>query len=139
MKTFFRILGFAKPHWYKVIVAFISSIFYSIFNAISLWIVSSLIGTIMGSQNNKIDNIKVDSIHNKLENFFDQIIYSSNELEQLKNICIFLFLSFLFKNIFYYIHWISISIVELKIIRDIRDKLYKHTQNFPLSFFDICV
>ena len=58
----------------------------------SLWIVGSLIGAIMISQNNKIDKIKVDTIYNKLENFFDQIIYSSNELEQLKNICIFLFL-----------------------------------------------
>jgi len=136
MKTFLRILGFAKPHWFKVIVAFISSIFYSIFNAISLWIVSSLIGTIMGSKNTEIPDAQVGTIHNKIENFFDQIIYSSNELVQLKNICIFLFLSFLFKNIFYYIHWISVSIVELKIIRDIRNKLYKHTQNFPLSFFD---
>ena len=136
MKTFLRILAFAKPHWDKVIIAFSSSIFYSIFNAMSLWIVSSLIGTIMGSEDNNIESINPDSFHNKLDNFFDQIINSSNELEQLKFVCIFLFLSFLFKNIFYYIHWISVSIIELKIIRDVRNKLYTHTQSFPLSFFD---
>ncbi len=136
MKTFLRILAFAKPHWDKVIIAFSSSIFYSIFNAMSLWIVSSLIGTIMGSEDNNIESINPDSFHNKLDNFFDQIINSSNELEQLKFVCIFLFLSFLFKNIFYYIHWISVSIIELKIITDIRNKLYTHTQSFPLSFFD---
>ena len=136
MKTFLRILSFAKPHWDKVVIAFSSSIFYSIFNAMSLWIVSSLIGTIMGSENNNTENINSDSFHNKLDNFFDQIINSSNELEQLKFVCIFLFLSFLFKNIFYYIHWISVSIIELKIIRDVRNKLYTHTQSFPLSFFD---
>ena len=66
MKTFLRILGFAKPHWFKVIVAFISSIFYSIFNAISLWIVSSLIGTIMGSKNTEIADAQVGTIHNKI-------------------------------------------------------------------------
>ena len=136
MKTFLRILAFAKPHWDKVIIAFSSSIFYSIFNAMSLWIVSSLIGTIMGSEDSNIESINPDSFHNKLDNFFDQIINSSNELEQLKFVCIFLFLSFLFKNIFYYIHWISFSIFELKIIRDVRNKLYTHTQSFPLSFFD---
>ena len=136
MKTFLRVLGFAKPHWPKVIIAFISSIFYSIFNAMSLWIVSSLIGTIMGSKNMKIESLNPDSFYNKLDNFFDKIIYSSDILEQLKLVCIFLFLSFLFKNIFYYIHWVSIAIVELKIIRDIRNKLYSHAQKFPLSFFD---
>jgi len=136
MKTFLRVLGFAKPHWNKVLIAFSSSILYSIFNAMSLWIVSSLIGTIMGATDKNVANIKTDSLHNKLDNFFDQIINSSNELEQLKYVCIFLFLSFLFKNIFYYIHWISVSVVELKIIRDIRNKLYTHTQSFPLSFFD---
>ena len=136
MKTFLRILAFAKPHWDKVIIAFSSSIFYSIFNAMSLWIVSSLIGTIMGSEDSNIESINPDSFHNKLDNFFDQIINSSNELEQLKFVCIFFFLSFLFKNIFYDIHWINVSIIELKIIRDVRNKLYTHTQSFPLSFFD---
>ena len=90
----------------------------------------------MGSENNNTESINSDSFHNKLDNFFDQIINSSNELEQLKFVCIFLFLSFLFKNIFYYILWISVSIIELKIITDIRNRLYTHTQSFPLSFFD---
>jgi len=136
MRTFFRILGFAKPYSFKVIIAFISSIFYSIFNAMSLWVVSSLIGTIMGYENSTITNLNPTSFHNKIDSLFDKLLYSSDTLEQLKLVCIFLFLSFLFKNIFYYIHWISIAIVELKIIRDIRNKLYSHTQKFPLSFFD---
>ena len=74
MKTFIRILTFAKPHWLKVIIAFISSIFYSVFNAMSLWIVSSLIGTIMVSKN----------IQNKreidLDGVFDKINQSINDI-----------------------------------------------------------
>ena len=49
MKTFVRILKFAKPYWPLVIGAFIASIFFSLFNAGSLWVVGTLIGTIMGS------------------------------------------------------------------------------------------
>ena len=71
MKTFLRILTFAKPHWVRVIIAFISSIFYSIFNAMSLWIVSSLIGTIMVSENVQTENLNSNSFHNKIDNFFD--------------------------------------------------------------------
>ena len=137
MKTFSRILSFSKPYWLTIIIAFISSIFFGLFNAISLWVVSSLFGTIMGNGSNTVDNLKaLNSFHNKLDQFFDQILYSANELEQLKLVCICLFISFLFKNIFYYINWISVAIIELKIIRDIRNKLYKHIQSFPLAFFD---
>ena len=48
MKNLFRLLSFGKPYWVVIIVSFISSILYGIFNAASLWVVGSLIGTIFG-------------------------------------------------------------------------------------------
>ena len=35
-----------------------------------------------------------------------------------------------------YVNWVCISILELRIIRDIRNMLYTKVQNFPLSFFN---
>ena len=40
------------------------------------------------------------------------------------------------KNIFYYINWVCISFIELNIIKNIRNSLYKKIQNLPLSFLD---
>ena len=138
MKSFMRILSFSKPYSWIVVLAFIASIFYGLFNAISLWVVGSLIGTIMevesitkttaiNSSNNLID---------KLGQYFDQILDSANQVEKLKIVCICLFISFILKNIFYYINWIAISILELRIVKDIRNILYSKVQNFPLSFFN---
>ena len=49
MKTFIRILSLAKPYWKLLILGVLASIFYGVFNASSLWIVGTLIGTIMGT------------------------------------------------------------------------------------------
>ena len=54
MNTFLRILNFAKPYWLLVIGAFIASILFSLFNAGSLWVIGTLIGTIMGSKKESI-------------------------------------------------------------------------------------
>ena len=137
MKTFIRILKFAKPYKFIVLFAFISSILFGLFNAMSLWVASSLIGTIMGAGQKIPKSINTNNtIHNKLDQFFDHIIHSNSPIEQIKIVCLCLFISFFFKNVFYYINWMCISFVELRIIRDIRNKLYTKVQNFPVSFFD---
>ena len=138
MKTFKRILSFSKPYKLIVILAFIASFFYGLFNAVSLWVVGSLIGTIMGA-NTVVKSSTIstsNNLVNQLENYFESILNNSNEINQLKIVCFCLFVSFLFKNLFYYINWIAISILELKIIKDLRNILYSKVQNFPLSFFN---
>ena len=61
MKTFIRILKFAKPYWFIVLLAFIASILFGLFNAMSLWVASSLIGTIMGSGEPIVESIKTSN------------------------------------------------------------------------------
>ena len=94
MKTFIRILKYVKPYSITAIVAFAASIFFGFFNAMSLWVVGSLITTIMGDANSaNISTINSQSLHYKLDNFIDNIIGSSSELEQLKLVCLLLFFS----------------------------------------------
>jgi len=138
MKSFIRILSFSKPYSLIVALAFIASIFYGLFNAISIWVVGTLIGTIMGAESatNSTAINSSNSFINQINQYFDQILDSTNQVEKLKIVCICLFVSFILKNIFYYINWIAISILELRIIKDIRNILYSKVQNFPLSFFN---
>ena len=138
MNTFIRILGFTNPYKMTVLIAFIASFFYGLFNAISLWVVGSLIGTIMGSNKNSDHSIIMEqnNLIDKFGNYFEQILSNANSLDRLKIVCLCLFASFIFKNLFYYINWIAISLLELKIIKDIRNILYQKVQNFPLSFFN---
>ena len=92
MNTFLRILKLTVPYKSTVITAFLSSVLYGLFNALSLWVVGSLIGTIMGvTENNLIEINDTVSIHHRIDYYFDQLISSSDEIEKLKAVCFFLF------------------------------------------------
>jgi len=86
-----------------------------------------------GLQNKVIGDL---SINQKLEQMAQTLIGSGSQLEQLKMLCIILLISFLFKNIFFYINNVSLSFVQNKMIQDIRNKVFKHLHNLPMSFYD---
>lgn len=135
MKNLLRLIVIGKPYWLVMIVSFFSSIFYGIFNAASLWVVGSLIGTIFGLPINS-DSKDLSGINSIIDQFFGSLLESKMPFEQLKVVCICLLSTFIFKNIFFYINWISLSYVQLNIIKDIRNNFYKSVQCFSLSFFD---
>lgn len=104
-------------------------------NAFSLWMVSSLIGTIINPQgNNKV--IASDSLNGRFDTLISELIGPGDQIHQLKMFCILLLGSFVLKNLFYYINNISLSYVQNNLIQDIRNSLYKHLQKLSLSFYD---
>jgi len=134
MKNLIQLISYAKPYWAIIIVAIISSIFYGIFNVASLWIIGTLIGTLFGSATQS--TIGLSGINHKISLFFDNLILNQNPIEQLKMVCICLFAAFIFKNIFFYINWVTLSFVQLNMVKDLRNKFYESIQNSPVSFFD---
>lgn len=134
MKTLIRLGGFFKPYKFILLISIIASVLYGLFNAASLWIVGTLIANLFGSST--FDNYDIDSLIGKINYFFSNLISSGSQIEQLKMICIFLFITFLFKNIFYYINWVSVSYIQLNIIKNLRNKFYSKIQQFSLQFFD---
>jgi subfamily B ATP-binding cassette protein MsbA len=106
-------------------------------NAFSIWMISSLISTIMNSsQNSNVIPIKGTSIHDKLESLAHQLIGNGTQLEQLRSLCIILVIAYILKNLFLYINNVSISFVQNRMIMDIRNQLFSHLQKLPLSFFN---
>ncbi len=137
MKTYLNILSYCKKYSFWIVISLIASIFFALFNAISIWMVSSLIGTIMNDPDSNInkDIVESGSLNAKLENFINTFI-SGEPIEKLQLVCIYLFIAYVLKNIFYYINQTTLSYVQLNIIKDIRNKLFTKIQNFPLRFFD---
>tara|TARA_Y100001001_G_scaffold163347_1_gene192117 strand:+ start:113 stop:1768 length:1656 start_codon:yes stop_codon:yes gene_type:complete len=63
------------------------------------------------------------------------LILRETPAESLKVLCITLLGVFFTKNIFLYIKNILLRIVELKLVKDIRDRLYQHIQTLSLGYF----
>ena len=97
MNIYLRILKYVKPYKLIVFISLISSFLFVIMNAFSLWMISTLISTIM-LQKEKVDHSKIinDSFYSKLENLAENLIGSGPQIEQLKVLCFLLLASFLF-------------------------------------------
>ena len=136
MKLYLKVLKYIKPYWAMVILSFTSSFLFAAINAFSIWMISSLFSTIMktGINSGTLQSTN-SSINNKFENIANQLIGSGSQMEQLKMLCFILLITFIVKNIFFIINRISLSYIGNKMIMNIRNDLYAHLQNLPLSFF----
>ena len=135
MKSYAKLLRYAQPYKLVIALSIVSSIIFVIFNAISLWIISSLVTLIMdGEPDTKIVN--GTSIYQSLQSITGSIIIGDSPIEKLKSLCFILFFAFVGKNIFYYINNICLSYAKGKIITDIRNELYAKLISLPISFFD---
>ena len=120
-----------------VALSLLSSLLFVMFNAFSIWMVSTLISTIMNPGKLVTPTVlKTASLHEKMEGLTYQLIGSGSQLEQLKMLCLILVLSYFLKNIFFYLNNVSLAYVQYNMIMDIRNQFFKHLHSLPLSFFD---
>tara|TARA_B110000116_G_scaffold216589_1_gene193566 strand:+ start:263 stop:2077 length:1815 start_codon:yes stop_codon:yes gene_type:complete len=129
MKSYLRILSYCKPYKFMVFISILSSFLFALFNALSIWLVGSLITSIMMPNKSTLDD---SSMFLSFENFINP---EGDPIQALKILCFMLVLIFFLKNIFFYINNISLSYVQTKMIVDIRNKLFNHISSLPLSFF----
>ena len=134
MKYYSKIVEFVKPYKWWLLLSLLFSFLYVIMNTASLWMVSSLISNILNPDN--FSTTSNNTIIGYLEKLTFQMIGEGDSLHKLKMLCMLLFLTYLFKNIFLYISEVTMAFVNNKMIMDIRCKVFKHLQFLPLSFYD---
>ena len=103
-------------------------------NTASLWMVSSLISNILNPA--EFSNTSNNSIIGYLEKLTLQLIGDGDDFHKLKMLCVMLFLTYLLKNVFLYISEVTMALINNKMIMDIRNKIFKHLQFLPLSFYN---
>ena len=137
MSLYLRVLSYVKPYRLMVALSLLSSVLFVLLNAFSIWMISSLISTIMNpGMGSTVISVQDSTLLNKLEMLTRQLIGNGSQLEQLKQLCIILVISYILKNLFFYINNVSISFIQNRMIMDIRNQLFTHLQKLPLSFFD---
>ena len=135
MNLYLRVLSYIKPYRLMVVLSLLSSLLYVMMNAFSIWMISSLISTIMNpGGGSTVIPMQGASVHDRLEGLTRQLIGGGTQLEQLKMLCIILVISYFLKNIFFYINNVSLSYVQNRMIMDIRSRFFKHLHSLPLSF-----
>jgi len=106
-----------------------------------MWLVASLINNVL-QDFDKIVQSQMEWANKTTLTPNEQLKYWTNVLilrdtpaESLKVLCMTLLAVFFTKNIFLYTKNILLRVVELKLVKDIRDRLYKHIQTLSLGYF----
>lgn len=156
MSLYLKIISLLKPYWKHVVLSLIFTTFYIVFNGVSLWISVDFIQEIFQPESTAsvqteqvepeavdpapssgIDNLKEKlSVYQQINQQLKTFIIQENKLDTLKMICLVIFLSFLFKNLFAFLKHITINFVQLKIIVQLRTRLYSTLIRLPLSYFN---
>ncbi len=136
-----KILSMIKPEWFYISVSMVNSIFFVIFNSISIWLTASLINNILTDYETLVSNHMALSnktnlnINDRLKYFTNEFIIKDSAIETLKVLCISIIIIFIAKNIFLYFKNLTMTIVQLRIVTLLRNNLYEHLHSLSLSFF----
>lgn len=130
MNLYRRLLAMVKPYWLKLVGAMICMVFVSFLTAGQAFLVKPALDGVF---------LKKEQIPQWIKTIIIQLHLSSlllkKDMEMLLLLPIAIILLFLFKGIFEYGQAYLMNYVGLRIVADIREKLYNHLQTLSLSFF----
>ena len=140
--SIYRRMGQLLFHfWPYILISSISAIIFVLLNSISIWLTASFINNVL-TDFDKIVQSQMEwasksnlTANEKLKYWTNLFILRDTPTESLKILCFTILAVFFIKNIFLYIKNILLRIVELKLVRDIRNQLYKHIQTLSLGYF----
>ena len=141
--SIYRRMGQLLFHfWPYIFISSLAAIVFVFLNTASIWLTASLINNIL-SDFDKIVQAQAEwagktglTLNEKLKYWTNVLILRETPLESLKVLCLSILTVFFIKNIFLYIKNILLRIVELKLVKEIRDRLYKHIQTLSLGYFN---
>ncbi len=141
--SIYRRMGQLMFHfWPYIFISSLAAIVFVFLNTASIWLTASLINNILADFD-KIVQAQAEwagkaglTLNEKLKYWTNVLILRETPLESLKILCLSILTVFFIKNIFLYIKNILLRIVELKLVKEIRDRLYIHIQTLSLGYFN---
>ena len=115
---------------------------FVIFNSASIWITATMINNIlidfneMLVENQRLSSLSELTMNDRLKLFSNSLLLKDTAISTVSSVCVALIVVFSAKNISLYIKNVTLSIVQYRLIRDLRNKLYSHFHYLSLSYFN---
>ena len=140
MKSSRRLIKYLTHYWGLIALTLLLSVIFVALNSLSLWMIASLINTVMVSPESipiqPVDIPTTGNFHEILQAWTAKIIQQPKPLDTLARLCVLLLSVFFLKNVFFYLKNMSAGVMENRLIRDLRNNLFRHIQTLSLSYFD---
>ena len=137
-----RLFKLILTYWPLLIASSIAAIIFVLFNSASIWITATMINNVLIDFNDMVaENARLLALDNlsandRLKLFSNDLLLRESAIDTVSAVCVALVAVFTFKNIALYIKNITLSIIQFKLIRDLRNNLYKHFHYLSLSYFN---
>lgn len=152
MSVYFRLLEYVLPYWRKVILLFVTVTIFASLSGLSLTLIHPFLRIVIygnqpvevtGPRDSVADEVEgvplpqiVESARVRAQGWFEARMYAGEAKDRLMRFCAVLLLLFLVKNIFGYAQTYITEYLEQKVLYRVRNDVYDHLQNMPLSFFE---
>jgi len=137
-----RLFRFVLAHWPFLFLSTLAAFFFVVFNSASIWITATMINNIlidfneMLVENQRLSSLSELTMNDRLKLFSNSLLLKDTAISTVSAVCVALIVVFSAKNISLYIKNITLSIVQYRLIRDLRNKLYSHFHYLSLSYFN---
>ncbi len=130
-KDYRRLLGFARPYVGLLLLATVCMLFSTLFDGVSLGMIVPLADKILSNKEITITTVK-------LPEFLQRIIQTINSIPAMRLLnlmAILVLILYLLKGLFGFWQGYLMNDVSLRVIRDMRNRLYRKFQNLSLDYY----
>lgn len=146
MKTYFRLLSFAKPIEKFAIPYIVTTLLYILFNTLNLALLAPLLDTLFNKKATipatevaKTAEVAEKSWFDIMAHFrelTDYLIHTYGEQPTLKYICIIIVASVLLSNIFKYFSAFTMENLRVHTLLNLRKRVFNNVMNLHLGYFN---
>ncbi len=133
-----RMFSYLSPYRLWIVVSVLLSFFVVNFEALSLWFGASLIKTLFDpSTAETVDfSFNISNLNGMLKYYTWRLIRREDPLDSLKLVCLLMASTFLIKNVLIYCKSLVMAGLNLNVVRDLRNRLYRHAVLLPVCWYD---
>jgi ATP-binding cassette, subfamily B, bacterial MsbA len=138
---FVRLLRYVRPYAGEMGLAFVFMALYALMNGVAIVMFRPFMRLVMSVGRPGVpaaqpfDWSRPASVIPAAGVWLERALLNCPPLEAINRVCLLILLSFILKNAFNYIQSVTMQSVEQRVIRDLRNELYRHVQTLSMSFF----
>jgi subfamily B ATP-binding cassette protein MsbA len=140
MNTYFRILRYVRPHSGLFSLAIGTMALWAALDAFSYTLIIPFLrvlfdqGDALGGMDSFLSP-DAGPVVDFLRDAVGWAISGREPMDALRNVVLFLFVVYAIKNVAYYVSQVSVSVVEGRVTRDMRNDIYAHLLRLGFPFF----
>jgi len=136
MKTYLRILGYLRPQSGLFVVSIVAMTLHAALDAFSFTLLIPFLNVLFtGAGGADLLGDGTGPVHRLLDWLLGGLIDPERPMVALRNVVLVMFVVFLVKNLAAYVQQLTVSIIEGRVTRDIRNQIYRHVLGLGLPFF----